>query len=85
MFALLDADRNGDVSFNELDRLVRDLNADRAIAAGDGAGVSSVIEHPLLDSRALWALLDRDRSGAVSLNEFAEGARAAEPGQEQLK
>jgi Ca2+-binding EF-hand superfamily protein len=74
MFAHLDGDSDGHVSFGELDALISLLNGDRRCKQQE---LATGVEHPALDSKGLWAALDRNRSGRVSLNEFAEGARAA--------
>jgi len=87
MFAILDQDHDGEVTFLEFANIVDRLNAialeneDNAAAfAGSkscgGAMDASCVE--LLDARLLWGLLDQDRSGSLSLNELAEGTRSAE-------
>ena len=65
-------DRDGEVEFEELRKVVDELNAQTLL---DKGGAYS--GNPPLDARSIWALLDQDRSGAISVNEFAESARAA--------
>lgn len=94
MIPPLPKDHDGEIGFDELQKVVDEMNqeeeesarssADAGNGSGGGAfrysegGADHGVSHrPPLDARAIWALLDQDRSGTISINEFAESARAA--------
>jgi len=82
MFAILDRDRDGEVTYSEFERVVNKLNessqeggATLEYSTNCASNLGGVA---FLDVGLLWGLLDQDRSGSISLNELAEGTRSAE-------
>jgi hypothetical protein len=92
MFSLLDKDGSGDISFQEVEAIVERLNAegegsqpqlnaqliwdvlDQVLIVNNYVVYIRYFSHHAL--LRLW-MPTKDRSGTVSLNEFAEGSRAA--------
>jgi len=66
MFALIDSDHSGTIAFSELEQVVHRLNEQQ-----------KDMVFPPLDAQSLWNLLDRDGSGEIDVNEFAEGTRVS--------
>ena len=82
-FTLMDTNKDGVVTFSELKRVVDELNAARLRVENQGGSDAEDDQrfyHPELDARAIWSLLDLDKSGGICMNEFTELNRAAATG-----
>lgn len=90
MFSLLDEDGSGDISFQEVEAIVERLNAEGEGSQPhhNAQSIWDVLDQVLvmmcrapslcLTPRfALAVHSTKDRSGTVSLNEFAEGSRTS--------